>query len=228
MNIVTSFYICNINHDNVNNRNKELIDSLNNNLNSSYVDKIHLYIDDNNALDLLTANFRDYINNKIIIIKIGKKPNYSDLFKYCFEYLENKICMITNSDIYIHKCDNKLLELLNINKDLVYALTRYEYNFSSNLIDNYMGSHDCFIFNSILDNKVRYENLLNNINFPQHYWGSENRLIYELKKINKIVLNPCKQIIIVHLHKSDVREDNRPRININGCNAFSHPIIIKI
>ena len=174
-------------------------------------------------------NFKDYINNKIRIIEIGKKPNYSDLFKYCFQQLQNKICMITNSDIYIHNCDIKVLELLNINKNLVYSLTRYEHDFTSELIDNYVGSHDCFIFNSTLDNdnKIKHEELLNNINFPQHYWGSENKLIHELKKINKIVLNPCKQIMIIHLHKSNVREDNRPRINIDGSNAVSRPIVIK-
>ena len=115
--------------------------------------------------------------------------------------------MITNSDIYLDKCDTNLLNKLDNNT--VYSLTRYEYDMSSPLIDKYEGSHDCFIFKS----PINIMNSINNIKHVQHVWGAENVLLYELRKSNIKIYNPCYQIKTIHLHKSELREENRPRIN---------------
>ena len=42
---------------------------------------------------------------------------------------------------------------------------------------------------------------------------SENVLLYEFKKLGYKIYNPCKQIIIVHEHKSNVRDHGRKRID---------------
>ena len=142
INILTSFYIAHFNSNNNSQRNDELKQCLNNNLNNNLIEKIHLYIDDNEALEYI----KSLNNSKINIIKVGFKPLYSDFFSYALNNLQNKICMITNSDIYLDECDTKLLNKLDNNT--VYSLTRYEYDMSSPLIDKYEGSHDCFIFKS--------------------------------------------------------------------------------
>jgi len=115
--------------------------------------------------------------------------------------------MITNSDIYIKECDLNILNKLNDN-NTVFALTRFEYDMSCPLIKKYEGSHDCFIFKSPIN-----DSFVNNIQHVQHVWGSENVVLYELKNAGINIYNPCIQIKIVHLHKSDLRETNRPRIN---------------
>ena len=97
------------------------------------------------------------------------------------------------------------------NKKVVYSLTRHEHDFSCPLIDKYRGSHDVFIFESPLNDQ-----LIKHVQFVQSVNGSENVMLYELNKYGYNLYNPCKQILIVHEHKSNFREPNRPRINLGG------------
>jgi hypothetical protein len=109
--------------------------------------------------------------------------------------------MITNADIFLYECDNNLLENV-INTNTAYALTRYEYNMSCPLINNYQGSHDCYIFNSkFIDDKIINENT----NFYQNFNGIETRIIKSLCDCGLKVYNPCYQIKIIHLHYSGIR-----------------------
>ena len=151
--------------------------------------------------------------------------------------------MVTNSDIYIHNCEQHLIDLFtpfsicrfarnadkvggnelkgnvtfgvsnaercnttpnNTTPNLLYALTRHEHDMSCKLIDKYQGSHDSFVFKSPIN-----INILDKLNFVQHKWGSENKLIAELYRIGMKIANPCKQFIIVHLHSSEIREEGR-------------------
>ena len=194
INIVSSFYITSSKL-----RNKELESCFINNLSSTYIEKIHLFVDDNVALNKI----KELSNNseKLVIIFVGIKPKYSDFFKYILKNLKNKICMITNSDIFLYECDNNLLENV-INSNTAYSLTRYEYNMSCPLINNYGGSHDCYIFNSkFIDDKIINENT----NFYQNFTGIETRIIKSLCDCGLKVYNPCYQIKIIHLHYSDIR-----------------------
>jgi len=205
INLITSFYISNLNSEKDIERNNELQECLQKNLTNDLIEKIHLYIDDNEALEYINS----LNNNKINIISVGFKPLFSDLFLYAFNNLENKICMISNSDIYLYECDVNLFTNLYDN-NTVFSLTRYEYDLSCPMIDNFIGSHDCFIFKSKLNNFI---NSIDKIKHVQHHWGSENIVLYELLRRNINIFNPCYQIKTIHLHKSNLREDNRPRIN---------------
>lgn len=204
INIITSFYISVIpGWNNNEERQNELKECLNINLKNKNIEKIHLFLDDENAL-----NYINKLNNdKINIISIGIKPTYKDYFKYSLENLSGKICMITNTDIYLHTLDLNLMEKLN-DGNTVFSLTRYEHDFSSFNIDNYSGSHDCFIFKSPINLFKSLDNLL----FPQNIWGSENKVLFEMKNNGIIIYNPCFQIKIVHLHKSEVRNLDRIRL----------------
>jgi hypothetical protein len=79
------------------------------------------------------------------------------------------------------------------------------------MIEYFLGSHDCFIFKS----PINFMNRINNITHVQHYLGSENLVCWELTNSNINLYNPCFQIKIVHLHKSELREGDRIRINEN-------------
>lgn len=222
INIITSFYISKIADDKNILRNKELRDSLLKNMAFPLVKKIHLFIDDNlskKALDIITD--KNPNKNKIVIISIGKKPMYSDLFEYAINKCKNEICMVTNSDIYLLKCEKVLLDKL-LNNNWIYALTRHEHNLTCPLINKYLGSHDSFLFKSPIDAKI-----VNNIKHFQHIWGSEAVVIDELFKLKYQVFNPCKQIMIVHLHSSQLREKGRPWIK-KGLVARSPPIILSL
>mgnify|MGYP001223274116 FL=1 len=213
--IITSFYITK-NKSRMN----ELLKALDKNLHNKYINNIHLFLDDKKCVHFLKNKFNELFYLKIKICNIGKQPLYSDLFNYSNK-LKNKICMIINSDIWLYSIDNHyIFNKLQENKGrTVFSITRHEHDFSCPLIENYQGSHDAFIFISPIDKEI-----IKQIKHKQNVWGSENVLLYELNKINYKLYNPCKQIIIIHEHKSEIRNENRKRINwgdINGDGIFS-------
>lgn len=222
INIITSFYICKLKDKNVNERNDELIESLTKNLKSQYVNRIHLFIEDIESLEKIEELFGDYISNtKIRMIIRNKQPLYSDFFEYANAYLKNKICMITNSDIYLNSVQKDLINYLEKKSNVLYALTRHEHDLSCKLIDKYQGSHDSFIFKAPLI----ADNFIENIKITQNNWGSEAKVLQELYKNNIKIYNPCRQIVIVHLHKSDIREGDRIWVSKHSYNdpGSHHP-----
>lgn len=107
-------------------------------MNNNNICKIHLYVDNNNALNKAITLNKD---NKLNIINIGKQPLYSDMFEYAIDNLKDEIVMISNSDIYLYKCDLDILSKLNNN---VYSLSRHENDLKCKVYG--WGSHDAFIF----------------------------------------------------------------------------------
>ena len=201
--IVTSFYIPQ-NEERLN----EYVKALTNNLNNKYINTIHLFVDNEKGVDYLKNKYKDVFYSKIKIIKIGKQPLYSDLFAYC-NTLKQKICLVLNLDIWLHSIKNiNIFDKLKENKQkTVFSLTRHEYDLSCPLIDKPQGSHDAFIFISPIN-----ENIIKHVKHKQNVWGSENTVCYEFNKLKYKLYNPCKQIIIVHEHKSKIRESGRQRI----------------
>ena len=215
INIISTFYISKYSSTLDNLRSKELEACLVNNLASKFIEKIHVFVDDNEALNKL----KELTNNseKVIVIEVGKKPMYTDFFNYIINNLNNKICMITNSDIFLYECDENLIDNLKENK-IAYALTRYEYNMSHPLIDKYQGSHDCYIFNS----KFINENIINeHTNFYQNLPGIETHLIKNFCDNGFKVYNPCHQIKIIHLHKTQLRNHGK-WIGLHRCGDDNH------
>jgi hypothetical protein len=195
INIISTFYTTS-NED----RNRELTSTLLKNVESPIIENIHLFIDDIQSLNILISLTKN--TDKIIIIEVHKKPLYSDFFRYILKNVKGKLCMIANSDIYISSYDEQLLNVLYQNK-WVYALTRHEHDMSCPLIDRYFGSHDCYIFNSefIDESIITYKFT----EFYQNFVGIETRIISAFIELNFTAHNPCKQIQIVHLHESGVR-----------------------
>ncbi len=198
INIVSTFYITKYSSPLDNLRTKEIEACLLKNLESPLIEKMHLFVDDNEALNRL--NVLSNNSDKISIIEVGKKPLYSDMFKYILNHLKDKICMIINADIYLLECEEFLIEKIKKEK-MCYALTRYEHDLSKPLINNYQGSHDAYIFNSTYID----ENIINNhANFYQNVPGIETHIIKNLCDSGFVVCNPCHQIKIVHLHQTQL------------------------
>jgi hypothetical protein len=135
------------------------------------VEKIHLFVDDDEALCELNSITNN--SDKVKIIEIGKKPKYYDFFKYILDNLSNHTCMIINADIYLHDYDIKLIEELKVNK-YIYALTRHEHDMSHPLMEQYGGSHDCYLFHSsFIEPKIISDHLY----FYQNILGIETHII---------------------------------------------------
>ena len=187
-------------------REQELLKTVRMNIFCPYILQIHLFFDNEESKEYLKKNLGENLFRKIKIIEIRHQPSYADLFKYA-NTLKNQICMVANGDIWIKYIKKKsYIEYLK-NKKFVYALTRHEYNLSSPLIDNFNGSHDAFIFQSpVPDILTIYPT------FPQHFWGSENVIVDLFSNSNYQGYNPCKDIIIIHEHKSTQRNTKSPNL----------------
>lgn len=191
--LITSFYIIDKTDEKILQRNNELLECLYKNLNNELIEKIHLYVDNIKALNKAIEIDK---NNKIIVVNIGKQPTYHDMFKYTMDNLKNCICMISNSDIYLYKCDMKLIDKLENN---IYALSRHENNLKCEVYG--WGSHDAFIFKP---NFLKYE-ILEGMNHTQNIAGSDDNIINILCDNGYKLYNFCFDIVIVHLHSSNHR-----------------------
>ena len=162
INIISTFYVSKYSSNLDNLRSKELEASLVNNIACPFVEKVHLFLDDEDALNRVNELTNN--SDKIVIISVGIKPKYSCFFNYIINNLNDKICMITNSDICLFQCDVNLIERLK-NEKICYALSRYEYDMSHPQINHYGGSHDCYIFNSkFISKKIITNKLSRKIN----------------------------------------------------------------
>ena len=207
INLITSFFNKNI--EAYTKRNEEYNNALINNLKCEYIEKIHLFIEDEYSEKILDNIInQENIKNKVIKIFFNKQPLYSDFLQYANTNLIDKIIMVSNSDIYLNNCDNGLIKDYIENKNNVFCLTRFEDEINKPLIDNYGGSHDSFIFKSPINT-----NIIENSNFKQNVWGSENLIMWLFYKNSYKLLNPCYQIKIIHLHKTELRDNDRTRIN---------------
>ena len=200
INIITTFYISKYSSNLDDLRSKELEACLVNNVASPFVEKIHLFVDDDDASNRIKELFND--SEKIIIISVGIKPKYSDFFQYILDNLADKTCMITNSDIFLYEVNDELLKKITENK-IAFALTRYEYNMTHPLINKYCGSHDCYIFNSKF---ITPSIITSHTNYHQNLPGIESHIIKNFCDNGFNVFNPCIQFKIIHLHKTELRK----------------------
>jgi hypothetical protein len=196
INLITYFYEKSVE------KNNELIYCLKKNIECNYISNIYLFVDNIQSLNKVIEMNE---NNKIKIINVGKQPLYSEMFQYCIDNLNDKICMISNSDVYLYKCDIKLLDKLN---DNIFTI--------SSCIVNEMDNHDAFIFNP----KYIKKNILKNLEYCQNSeYSYENKLSHDYSESfpfisvkNNFLHNgyklydPYYQIMIINMNKKCLKK----------------------
>ena len=218
-----------VNEPSVMERNAELQRCLMYNLKSEHIKTVHIFADDQEAADLAEEIAAD-LNKDLKIINIGKQPKYSDLFNYA-NSIGQELCMICNSDIYLYQINMNEMKY-RMSKNDVFCLTRHEWNFAPTLINHieklkqmggaelqkYMNrrgfkqeelvlahnSVDAFLFWGPLDRLK-----VDDVEHKQNVLGSENIVVYELNSAGYDLKNPCKDIIIIHEHRSNKRSYNK-------------------
>jgi len=199
MELLTSFYYPNNKY-----REKELTFTLINNLNKPFITKIKLLITNKDYMLFKNSEIIHHNNfNKIEFILHDSIPTYKYLLTLASTF-ENTIICICNSDIEFF-IDN--IEILNmLNDKTCFFITRHEGDHNTNLITNFGGSHDAFIFksNSLKSNLQNID--LTYIDYPQNTPGIEALLtIFFIEKLNYEIKNPCFEVKIVHHHYSNYR-----------------------
>ena len=105
INLITSFFV-----PKETERQNELLTCLKQNINCKDITKIYLFIEKKDDIDFLQANINP--KQKIQLILWNKQPTYADYLKLANQ-LQGEICMISNADIWLKKCDEELINLLH-------------------------------------------------------------------------------------------------------------------
>lgn len=207
LNGIVSFYIPQNSE-----RRRELEEALYRNVTCYNFKKLHIFVDSFADLDFINNNYKEELkHDKIHIVSVGTQPRYSDFFKYA-NTLKNEICMIMNSDIWLHSISD--MRIFDDFENTVYGITRHESNMMPEMIDlfnatdtNFVGSQDAFIFKSPVKPEI-----IQHTDFVQNINGSDNVLLHKFKEFGYNLFNPASQIIIIHEHKSNIRDPSRPQL----------------
>jgi hypothetical protein len=192
-------FICLYNEVNLE-RKKEYERCLKENVNNSQLDKICVIYEENGEKMSFPETMFD--SPKISVIKVAKRPTYSDIFEIINSIVGNKdiISILANSDIYF---DESLELVNNIDMDSVcLALTRYDV-----LKDNTIQFHDSVCSQDTWIFRGRIKPIESSFNLG--IAGCDNRIAYEIEKAGYSIVNPSLDIKTYHLHNSQVRNYNK-------------------
>jgi hypothetical protein len=207
--LITTYYISS-NED----RNNEIKKCLEKNIENKYIQKIYLLNDKIYDLSFIKNNSK--IEQIIISLEKDYILNYKDAINFINNNLKNKICILSNSDIYF---DNSLskINLKNISNNL-FALLRYDEDIDGNkkiftrFNEPRDDSQDSWIFKSPL--KIDYSK----IDFSFRTLGCDSLFAKYVYDSGIKISNPCYDIISTHVHNTDFRTYNCDnRIHGNYC-----------
>ena len=154
---------------------------------------------DNSSINTITVfneggDLSSFKSSKLQIISIEQRPTYQDFINYINTNSNtDDIHIIANTDIYFDK-NIEVLKHINL-KDTCLALSRWD---TADTIKpklyNHNDSQDVWVFKGPIK-----ENL--SAIFPLGVPRCDNRLLYELEKVEYMVLNPAFSIKSYHIHK---------------------------
>ena len=200
-------------------RQEELEETLQRNLNHSLIAAVHLLINQPLAerrLHKINLHNKD----KLVAHHIMALPTYRDLFEYASDRLQNELVAVINMDIYLGEGFEKVNKTYLVQQNVTYVLTRHgRQEQRCNMYGKpgycetggYVGSHDAYVF--VLTQRVD-ESVLSELEYEMNVYGAENVFIWVLKsRMNKKLLNPCRYLITYHNHCVNIHGAIRPRIN---------------
>jgi hypothetical protein len=212
--LITTYYI-----STNDGRNDEIKKCLKNNANNDNITKIYLLnnkIYDISFLENKKRKVEQYImsNDEDYILK------YDDAINFINKNIKNKICILSNSDIYFDNTLSKINDKIMYNN--LYALLRYDEidNGDKQIFTRFdeprNDSQDCWIFKSPLNID------LNKINFSFRTLGCDSIFAKHVYDTGIKISNPSLDIITTHLHKTEYRTYNCDNI-IHGVYCLLKP-----
>ena len=200
----------------------EITDCLQRNLNHTKIAFVHVLVFcEETSTYLRSLNLQN--SQKLIIHKTNESTTMLQKLMYASKYLQGKIVIICHQDNFIGEGWEQVNHNILKRERLMYALTRHPSPSKCKATMEapncgkgfpYVGSHDAFVFyvnGSLPLHELVELNVTPNIN------GMENVLIWIFEtKLNYKVLNPCKVLIVYHLHCVAIRDKGRRRINVKG------------
>ena len=200
----------------------EITGCLQKNLKNTMIAFVHVLVFRNETITYLRSlNLEN--SQKLIIHKTNESTTMLQKLVYASKYLQGKTVIICHQDNFIGEGWEQVNHNILKRERLMYALTRHPSPSKCEATMEaancgkgfrYVGSHDAFVFyvNAFLTREKLVElNVTPNIN------GMENVLIWIFEtKLNYKVLNPCRVLIVYHIHCISIRDKGRRRINVGG------------
>lgn len=198
--LITQFYIS----SNIN-RQKEILECLQKNLNNSLIDAIYLVTEKEYTFREMEID--NNINKaKIIQVNIGKRMKYSDAFDIVERNSLNGYIIISNSDIFFDDTLTNLYKSGSSKKRMVYCQLRFEYTDNDLNKCKIFGprgdSQDTWIFHSNF-NIIKEQRKI--FNFELGIPACDNHINYIFSILGYSVHNEPYYIKTYHNHKSDFR-----------------------
>ena len=183
---------------------------------------VHVLVFRNETITYLRSLNLENSQN-LIIHKTNESTTMLQKFAYASKYLQGKTVIICHQDNFIGEEWEQVSHNILKRKRLMYALTRHPSPSKCKATMEaancgkgfrYMGSHDAFVF--YVNGPLPLHELVE-LNVTPNLYGMENILIWIFEtKLNYKVLNPCKVLIVYHIHCISIRDKGRRRINVKG------------
>jgi len=187
-------------------RQKELDYCLELNCGNKLFKKIYIVTD---ILDFTTP----YPN--VTVVYNVERPKFCDFFKLSNIYTENEdINILINTDIIIGNNFDKI----NLYENQVYCLTRQDIGDDGTFRGGGGGSHDCWIWKGKISENVG--------NFYLGKYFCDGVLANNFKDIGMDLKNPSKDLLIYHIHFSNIRYWNFSD-HIPGHRTGLHPTLLE-
>ena len=190
-------------------REKEYMTVLKNNLNHNLVKKVHLLTTETRKTRLRLKTFGLSNHNKLLIVKVNSIEKMQDAFEYISHNLVGTDVMFLNADIYLGSGFENVDPVVMHNNKIMYSLTRHvkkEEDCGERykcIGMKYVGSHDTFLFH--LTEPIP-ESALKILDYNLSSRGMENVLMWMFRtRLKFCILNPCATLITYHLHCTNLR-----------------------
>jgi hypothetical protein len=205
MNLIINIF----NSENVE-RNAEILECLNQNIQNKKIKRIFI-IDEHNAFSRFNLD-----SSKLIVIKVDKRLFISDtirLIRSNSSYAEDEIYILSNNDIVFKKG----IGYLNlIARYKVYIVLSRRENNGELFRQNQGDSTDSWV-------TLGLPYIYDRCDFFMGFLGVENRLAFEFYVNKFLVINPSRSIFALHIHNSGFRTYNETN-RIFGYYLHSLPI----
>lgn len=180
------------------------------NLRNPLVKSVHALIDSEQALVYYQLLAKQVSDKPFVTNLFGRQPTYRDLMLYIKgAFPDGEIISLMNCDMFFNS--NFSLDFLNqhLTTTRMFALTRHELTDENHVTCHDQetcpftkcgGSADTFLFRTPIPAQFPYDS----VNHKQNMFNGEGVFCMAWHRSGIEVLNPCKQLITVHLHKDRI------------------------
>lgn len=184
------------------NRDLEYVTCIRENLKCKNIEKIIIFISDEESK-------LEIESEKVQIVKLKERPSFNFLFEWCNNNFQDKICIVSNTDIIFDDTisilnekdfENEFLALTRwdlVAQENKWFLRFFNHQWRDNLTMG-MLSQDSWIFKAPIKIDERS-------NFLMGKPGCDNRIVQIYHELGYKVKNPSMKIITKHLHASNYR-----------------------